>query len=190
MPSVCAVWDSPSAPSFGASDANAVLHDLAKSVCSGTLPNSKSCAFLNVRPLTVNVFGHATTVLVLPEPFDSTPSAVTVLNVEPGGVCAVSARSRSPPLGPLATATMAPSLIRIATRADRWVWPTSAVSAAFWIFTSSVVLIDFPDCGSEWNSTRSAPEPWLALGLGLGLAPEPAPDTVTDTPGAPRSTSS
>ena len=46
MPRLAAVVASPSAPSFGASDANAVLHDFAKSTCSGTVPSSKSCAFL------------------------------------------------------------------------------------------------------------------------------------------------
>ena len=51
---------SPSAPSFGASAANAVLQDLAKSVRNGTVPSAKLSEFLNDRPSTVKVFGQST----------------------------------------------------------------------------------------------------------------------------------
>ena len=50
----------PSPPSFGASAANAVLQDLAKSVRNGTEPSSKLSEFLKDRPSTVNVFWQST----------------------------------------------------------------------------------------------------------------------------------
>ena len=79
-------------PASGASAANAVLHDLAKSVRNGTLPSAKSSEFLNERPSTVKVFGQATLPSRVTAPASSRPSAVTILNVEPGGTCAVNAR--------------------------------------------------------------------------------------------------
>ena len=120
----------------------------------------------------MSVFGQATGASAVSLPLDSTPSAVTVLNVEPGGSCAVSARSRSPPFGPFATARIAPSLTRTATRAERSVCPARAASAAFWVRTSSAVRIEVPGFASAWNSGASLP------------------CTVTDTPGVPRSASS
>ena len=57
---------------------------------------------------------------------------MTILNVEPGGTCAVNARFSAPPSGPLATASTAPSLTRTATTiAERLAAPASAASAAF-----------------------------------------------------------
>src|SRR6185437_4056639 len=106
MPTVAAVLARPSGPSLGASEANAVLHDLAKSTCSGTLPSSSSCEFLNVRPATVRVFGQLTGVLTVTEPFSRTASAVIVLNVDPGGTCPTSAKLLAAAPGPLATATI------------------------------------------------------------------------------------
>src|SRR5207247_1527021 len=106
MPTVWAVLARPSGPRLGASEANAVLHDLAKSTCNGTVPRSSSCEFLNVRPSTVSVFGHFTGVLTVTEPFSRTPSAVIVLNVEPGGTCPTSAKLLAAAPGPLATATI------------------------------------------------------------------------------------
>src|SRR6185437_5330000 len=106
MPTVAAVLASPSGPSLGASEAKAVLHDLAKSTCNGTLPSSSLCEFLNVRPSTVSVFGQLTGVLTVAEPFSRTPSAVMVLNVEPGGTWPTSAKLLAATPGPLATATI------------------------------------------------------------------------------------
>ncbi len=104
MPTVAAVLDSPSGPSFGAREANAVLHDLAKSTCNGTLPSSSLWEFLNVRPSTVSVFGQLTRVSTVAEPFSRTPSAVMVLKVEPGGTCPTMAKLFAAAPGPLATA--------------------------------------------------------------------------------------
>ena len=117
IPTLCAVFASPSGASCGARDANAVLHDFAKSTRNGTLPSSMSWEFLNVRPSTTRFFGHGTTVSPV-VPLSSTPSAVIVLNVEPGGVCPVRAKLLPAAPGPLATATSVLSLTRIATRAD------------------------------------------------------------------------
>src|SRR5262249_14366715 len=47
MPSCAAVVRSPSWPSLGARDANAVLHDFAKSVSSGTAPNASPPSLAN-----------------------------------------------------------------------------------------------------------------------------------------------
>ena len=96
-----------------------MLQDLAKSVWNGTVPSSKSPELVNDRPSTVNVFGQLTGVSAVTAPLSSRPSAVIILNVEPGGTDAVKARLSSPPSGPLATATIAPSLTRTATSAVR-----------------------------------------------------------------------
>src|SRR5215475_15732834 len=85
MPSCAAVFRNPSGPSFGASDANAVLHDFAKSVSSGTAPNSSPPSLPNARPSTTSCFGQFTTDDVVSFPDSSTFVAVTVLNVDPGG---------------------------------------------------------------------------------------------------------
>ena len=127
-------------------------------------------------PGAVHSFGHATTVLGLACPLSMTPSAVIVLNVEPGGVLPVSARFSSPPPGPFATASMEPSLTLIATIADRLAWALSASSAAFCVFWSIVVLIGVPGLGWEANSSLSDSLSPCAI--------------LTDTPGEPPSTSS
>src|SRR5690606_12665941 len=85
---------SPSGPSFAASEANAVLQDLAKFVWNGTSPSEKSLSFLKLRPSTVKVRGQATTSSARIAPRSSSPIAETILNVEPGGTWAVSARDR------------------------------------------------------------------------------------------------
>jgi hypothetical protein len=178
IPTVFAVAASPSGPSLAPSCANAVLHDCAKSWCSWALaPRAavRSCAlWIGEPPGAVYSAGHETTVPAVAEPFSSTPKAVMVLKVEPGATCAVRARLRSPPPGPLATASTDPSLIRIATMADRFGWALSASSAAFWVRWSSVVLTVPPGFGSVWNSTLSA----------LGSLP----GMTTATPGEPPST--
>src|SRR3954447_6163433 len=99
MPTDCAALASPSGPSFGASEANAVLHDLAKSTRNGTSPSAFGKAFLNVRPATLNVAGQATLVSTVTAPESSSPSALTILKVEPGGAWAVNARFSPPPSG-------------------------------------------------------------------------------------------
>ena len=83
-----------------------MLQDLAKSVWNGTVPSSKLPALLKVRPSTVYVFGQLTGVSAVTAPLSSRPSAVTILNVDPGGTAPVNARLSSPPSGPLATARM------------------------------------------------------------------------------------
>ncbi len=145
-PSLRPAAASPSSPSFGASAAKAVLHDLAKSVRNGTVPNSKLFEFLNDRPSTLNVFGQATGPSRLTAPASSRPRPLTILKVEPGGTCAAKARFSALP--PLATATSAPSLIRSATRAPRCLTVASAVSAAVCVITSSVVRTGVPGFGS------------------------------------------
>ncbi len=73
MPTEAAAFCSPSPPSLGASEANAVLHDLAKSTRNGTVPSSKLLALLNVRPSTVNVLGQSTGVSRSTAPASSRP---------------------------------------------------------------------------------------------------------------------
>src|SRR4051794_36896579 len=110
MPTVLAVAASPSGPSFDPREANAVLQDWAKSWCSWAVaPSGRAGAVLiGGAPRGGHPFGHGTTVLGLAWPLSSTPSAVIVLNVDPGAVRRVSARSSSPPSGPLATASTDP----------------------------------------------------------------------------------
>ena len=77
---------------------------------------------------------------------------MTVLKVEPGGTCAVKARLRSVLL---ATARIAPSLIRMATRALRWLTPPSAASAARCTLLSNVVLSGWPVLPPARRAARS-----------------------------------
>src|SRR2546423_7106439 len=150
MPSRCAVSCSPVGPSLGASRANAVLHELAKSVCGGKVPSASPSTFLNCRPPTEYVEEHSTGVFASACPDSSTLTAVTDLNVEPGATCAVKARLRFEGPGPLATARIEPSLTLMATIAAGFEEVAIAASAASWVCTSIVVLSGWPALALVW----------------------------------------
>ena len=67
----------------------------------------------------------------------------------------MNARFSAPPMGPLAAARTAPSLTRSATIAERLATLDRAVSAAFCVRTSKVVLTGVPGLGSARNSSLS-----------------------------------
>ena len=161
---------------WGPALTNAVLHDLAKSVRNGTEPSSISCELWNSWPPTFLVLGQSTAPSRVTIFLSSRPSADTILNVEPGGTWPVIAVLTAAPSGPLVTATTDESLIRIATRALGCFSAATAVSAAFWIVVSRVVLSGLPGIGWVLNSCESSTVPSGVLRA-----------ITTDWPGVPRS---
>ncbi len=139
-----------------ASDTNAVLHDLMKSVLNGTSPSASPPALLKRLPLTVTSAGQAT-VASGSRPRPSSAAVVTTLNVDPGGYRPSSARSTpSVPPGPFAAARICPDVASTATiAAGVGTWP-SAVSAAVWTPRSSDVVSGVPDVPEISSRTSSS----------------------------------
>src|SRR5690606_40944933 len=82
----------PAAPSRGASVTNAVLQEIATASWNGISPRSSGNELPIVNPSTVTFAGHATRSSSRTSPVESSPYAVTSLNVEPGATAPVRAR--------------------------------------------------------------------------------------------------
>ena len=110
-----------------------MLHDLAKSVRNGTVPSApRSWAFLNVRPVDRERRRAGDRRVEADRPVVEQAERADHLERRAGRHLRGERQVEpAPPPGPLATASTAPSLIRIATMAERRVSPASAPSAAF-----------------------------------------------------------
>ena len=151
-----------------------MLHDRANALLSGTVPRSNRSAFGTGRPPITVSPGHATGVSA-ESPACSTPaSAVTILNVEPGGKRPVRASAPAASAAPFwATASSCPVDGCTATSIACCGIGSTASSAAVWTARSSVTAAVVPGFGASSTS--------------VATVPPPASTAATDQPGTPSS---
>ena len=170
----------PSAPSFGASEANAVLQDLAKSMRNGTAPSSKLWEFLNVRPSTVKVFGQATGRVERDRAVVEQPERGDHLERRAGRHLGGEGQVVPAAVGAVGGRQDAPSLTRTATSAERRLLAGQGGVGRVLRLESSVVFSGWPAFGSGGRAR-------CRVGVAVGRLG----GTIDDrTPGVPRSRSS